>query len=294
MPNPSPYLADTLARWKDRNSLIRRDVEIMLEGLKVKGLLLDDLRQKVRKHRQEDIAQLEEARRESWTSWDERLKRLEKWMASGAKLKNAAANVVAWRQSALGFDRARELGLKYATSLERKAANIEKNLTELSERMKQWAERLRSKEADLREFAERHSLKTVEVLVSKARKQPYLDFVFSEREEEGRISMGFKDLRASANRALERITRADQWVADRAAANPSHFEERKSSLLGTWHPFHQRFSELREAVLQQALDFEEGRKRLRWIYEQVQRMRVVQESVPARRPLLERFFRPEE
>jgi hypothetical protein len=47
-------------------------------------------------------------------------------------------------------------------------------------------------------------------------------------------------------------------------------------------------------VLRHALDFEEGRRRLRWIYEQVQRMRVVQDSPAVRRPLLERFFRPEE
>jgi hypothetical protein len=294
LPSPSPYLQSTTARWKDRNALIRRDIEIMLEGLKPKGLLLDDLRQRVRKHRQEDIVQLKEARRESWASWEERLKRLEKWMAEGATLKNATANLIAWRQSALGFDRARELGQKYARTLEPKAVKMEKKLSELSERMKQWAERLRAMEVDLREFAERHADKTAEVLVSKARKRPYLDFVFIEREEEGRLALDFKSIRATANRALERIARADQWVADRAAANPAHFEERKSSLLETWRPFYKRFSELREAVLHQAIDFEESRKRLRWIYDQVQRMRIVQDSIPARRPLLERLFRPEE
>ena len=294
LPSPSPYLQATLSRWQDRNALIRRDVEIMLEGLKLKGLLLDDLRQTVRKHRQEDIAQLEEARRQSWPSWEARLRRLEKWMAAGAQLKNSAAIVVAWRQSALGFDRASGLGQKYARTMEHKAAKNEKKLSELSERMKQWAERLRAMEVDLREFDARHPDKAAEVLVSKARKRPYLDFVFAERDEEGRLALGFKGLRATANRALERIARADQWVADRAAANPEHFEARKNTLLETWRPFHRRFSDLRAAILLQALDFEEGRKRLRWIYDQVQRMRIVQDSFPVHRPLLERLFRPEE
>jgi hypothetical protein len=294
LPSPSPYLQSTLARWKDRNALIRRDVEIMLEGLKPKGLLLDDLRQRVRKHRQEDLTQLKEGRRENWASWEARLKRLEKWMAKGATLKNATANLVAWRQSALGFDRARELGQKYAQTLEQKAAKIEGKLFVLSERLKRWSERLKTMEVDLREFVERHAEKATEVLVSKARKKPYLDFVFVEREEEGRLALDFKSIRGSANRTLERIARADQWVTDRAAANPEHFEARKSNLLETWRPFHKRFSELREAILHQAVDFEEGRKRLRWIYDQVQRMRVVQDSVPTHRPLLERLFRPEE
>jgi len=268
----------------------------MLEGLKPKGLLLDDLRRRVRKHRQEDIAQLKEARREIWASWDERLKRLEQWMASGARLGNSTANLVAWRKSALGFDRARDLGQKYARAMEHKAAKIGKKLSNLSDRMKQWADRLRAMEVDLREFNQRHADSAKEVMVSRARKRPYLDFVFIEREVEGRLALDFKSLRATANRALERIARADQWVADRAAANPQHFEARKNSLLETWRPYHKRFTELREAVLHQALDFEEGRKRLRWIYDQVQRMRVVQESAPSvrRRPLLERLFRPEE
>lgn len=158
----------------------------------------------------------------------------------------------------------------------------------------QWGDRLRLKEADLREFAERQAVKTTEVQVSKARKQPYLDFLFIEREEEGRMALEFKAIRASANRMLERLAHADQWAHQRAAADPAHFETQKVQLLETWRAFPPRFGELREAVLRYALDFEEGRRRLRWIYEQVQRMRVVQDVPGARRPLLERFFRPEE
>ena len=255
---------------------------------------MEDLRQKVLQHRQEDAHQLQTARRESWSSWDERLKRLEEWMGSAAQLRNAAANVAAWKKSALGFDRARGLGQKYAETLERKAARMGKTLSGLTERLQKWSDRLRAMEVDLREFISRHADKETEVLVSKARKRPYLDFVFAEREEEGRVALEFKSLRASANRALDRIARADQWAADRAAADPARFEERKNALLETWQPFQKRFTEMREAVLHQALDFEEGRKRLRWIYDQVQRMRVVQDMTPVRRPLLERLFRPEE
>ena len=114
-------------------------------------------------------------------------------------------------------------------------------------------------------------------------------------EEEGRIAIELKTLRAAINQSLERLGRADRWVAERATANPAHFEVRKNQLLETWHPLHERFAGVREAVLRQALDFEEGRRRLRWIYEQVQRMRVVEDRVAApRRPFLERFFRPQE
>ncbi len=294
LPSPSSYLQASLSRWNDRGALIRRDVEIMLEGLQVKGLLLDDLRQKVLKHRQEDAAQLTEARRITWASWEERLKRLEEWMASAAVLGRSSANLRAWRNSSLGFDRAVQLGQKFAVILEQKAAKYEKKTMGLIERLQQWSDRLCLKEAGLREFAERQAVKTTEVQVSKARKQPYLDFLFSEREEEGRIAMEFKILRAAIKQTLGRLARADQWVADRAAASPAHFEARKNLLLEIWRDFHSRFGVIREAVMRHALDFEEGRRRLRWIYEQVQRMRVVQDIPATRRPLLERFFRSEE
>src|SRR5438128_1420824 len=98
LPSPSRYLQATLSRWTERNALIRQDAHIMLAGLGIKELLLKDLRQKVRKHRMDDIDQLKDARRQSWTSWEERMKRLETWMAEAALLQNATANVVAWKK----------------------------------------------------------------------------------------------------------------------------------------------------------------------------------------------------
>jgi len=287
---PSAYLKTSLARFNDRGALIRRDVELMLEGLRVKGRFLDELCQKIRRHREEDFAPLREARREAWASWDERLKRVEEWMGSTADLHRSATMLRAWRDSALGFDRAYALSRKYTASLEQKAAKFENKLHALGERLRDWTSRLGTKEAELREFVERQAVKDTEILVSKARKRPYLDFVFNEREEEGRISLELKKLRTTANRVLERIASAEKWAAQKAESNPDQFEAKKTYLVESWRPFHGRFTALREAALNQALEFEEGRRRLRWIYEQVQRMRVVEESVPQRRPLLQRLF----
>jgi hypothetical protein len=292
--SPSPYLQEVLSRLNDRGSMIRRDIELMLEGLELKGRFLGELRPKIRRHREEDFAQLRDARRKTWDSWDERLKRVEEWMASAADLHRSATMLVAWRDSALGFDRAYALSQKYAATLEQKARKVEENLMLFGERMRDWASRLRAKEAELREFVERQAVKSTEILVSKARKRPYLDFVFNEREEEGRISLELKKLRNTANRVLARIARAEKWAAEKSEVNPAEFEARKMSLVESWRPFHGRFTALREAALHLALEFEEGRRRLRWIYEQVQMMHVVQESVPPPRPLLQRLFNAKE
>jgi hypothetical protein len=294
LPSPSPYFQASLSRFKARGALIRRDVEIMLEGIHGKSQFLGDLRRSVRQHREEDSAQLSEARLESWSSWEERLKRVKEWMASASQLASTSAKKRAWRDSALDFDRANNLSQKFASTLATKAAQIEKKLVELGDKRLSWSGRLGSKEIELREFVERQAVKTTEILVSKARKQPFLDFVYREREEEGRLATAFKNVRSSANRALERIARAETWASQKAETNPAIFEIRKNLLLEAWQPARQRLNGLRDAALQQALDFEEGRRRLRWMYDQVQQMRVVEESTPQRRPLLERLFSPSE
>ena len=73
--------------------------------------------------------------------------------------------------------------------------------------------------------------------------------------------------------------------------NPAYFEVHKNQLVALSVGTQKRFERIREAILGQALVFEEGRRRLRWIYEIVQGMRVVAESAPRPKPLLERLFK---
>jgi hypothetical protein len=294
VPNPRAYLEDSLVRWVDRGTLIRRDAQLMLEGLEGKGRLLEELRERIKEHRRDDISQLTNARRETQLQWDERLKRLEGWIASGAEVGQNSGRLHAWKNSALWFDHARKIGERYGLALEPKAARLEKQLLELAEKVRLWSDRLLLKEADVRGFVERETVKGMEVLISSARKRPYLDFVYAEREEEARLAGEFKRLRGAANHALERFTRADKWASQKVLANPAYFEIRKNQILDLWSPIQRRIQQIREGTLNQALAFEEGRRRLRWFYDAVQRMRVVHETAPRRKPLLERLFKPQE
>lgn len=293
MPNPSSYLEATQKRFQDRAALIRQDIDFMLEGLSSKKQFLTDLRRQTLRHRQEDVAQLTEARRQVWASWEERLKRVEEWMLVAADLKRTSSSFVAWRESARGFERLQSIADRYKAGLERRAQELADDLLIVTQTMNAWDSRLRTQEADIRTFLDRQSIKTTEIMVSKARKQPYLDFVYGEREEEGRLALKMKTLRTTVNKTLERLSRAQTWVTEHAAQNPEQFGSRKDAFLETLHPFHKCFTDLRESALEQALGFEGGRQRLRWIYEQVQRMRVVQETPAERTPLLERLFKRE-
>jgi hypothetical protein len=273
---------------------MRRDVDMLLESCHVKARLLTDLRQAIQHHRLDDVAQLREARRQVWPQWDERLKRVEEWMASAAGLAHSSANLRVWRDSAIGFNRMRRLSQKFGQLLEKRSARLDRKLLALSERMQAWSERLMVMESDIRGFMERQAAKDAEIVVSRARKQPYLDFVYREREEEGRLSSELKSIRFATNKTLERFASAEKWAADSAQAYPEQFEDGKEELSAFWRPFQKRFGELRELALHQALNFEEGRRRLRWVYEQVQHVRVVQnQNLLGQRPLWERLFRPD-
>ncbi len=289
----SPYLESSLARWSDRGVLVRRDVELLLEGLQLKGHLLNGLRDRISQHRSEDMAQFEESRREAQTQWEERLKRLEEWIGTQAGFRQSTEKLKTWSTAAQWFDNAQTIAVRYRTStLEPKMEKLENRLVDLTEGLIRWSERLLEKETELHTFMDRETNKGVEIFVSSARKRPYLDFVYAEREEEGRLSREIKLLRLGTQNILARFARADRWASDKVRSNPAQFEVRKTQLLNMWRSFQTRSQALQNEMPIRETAFDEGRRRLRWIYESIQRMRVLDDVVvpPKRKPLLYRLF----
>jgi len=270
--------------------LTRRDVEMALEGIRTKGLFLDGLRKKISEHRRDDRAQLEMARQDAWKLWDERLARLEEWMASAEALRQTSSGFLAWKNTVLWFDRAQDISQRFAPALEGRIARMETKLAILGEGLRRWSERLVQKEEELRVFLDRQADKGAEILMSSARKRPHLDFVYLEREEEGRLAIELRSLSAGIRRALERLARSETWLEQKAHFNPAHFEIHRNQIIAAWRSLQPRLDAISEGTLVQGLAFEEGRKRLRGIYEVVQRMRVIAEAPSSRRPFLYRLF----
>jgi hypothetical protein len=270
--------------------LVRRDAEMALEGLHTKGLFLEGLQKKISEHRRDDRAQLTSARQDAWKLWDERLARLEEWMASAGALNRSSKGVLAWRDTALWFDRAQDIAQRFTAVFEARIARMEAKLDGLTEGLRRWSERLAKKEGELREFLDRQTDKGAEILMSSARKRPHLDFVYLEREEEGRLAVELKGLSAGIRRGLERLARPETWIEQKANSNPAHFEIRRNQIIAAWRPLQPRLDAISEGALVQGLTFEEGRRRLRRLYEIVQRMRVIPDAPPHRRPFLHRLF----
>jgi hypothetical protein len=294
LPNPSPYLEASLARWADRGSLARRDVEIMMEGLEVKGHFLEGLRLKIHQHQKDDVAQLKEARQESGAQWAERLKRLEAWMGVSAELSQVAKRIRAWQNRFVWFDHAKAVLARYSAGLERKASALEKTLPSLAQWTKEWSDHLILKESELSGVLVHGATTIEESMITASKKRAFLEDVYKAREKEGELARHFKILRGQANFALERLARVESWISQKAESHPAYFEMQKNQVWETWRPYHTRFTQLREITLHQALLFEEGRTRLRALYDTLQRMRVVQDEPPVRRPLLERLFHARE
>ena len=204
--SPSPYLEESWIRWADRGSLVRRDITMLLGGFAAKKQLLESLREKIEEHRRDDRQQLVTAREESWQRWDERLGRLAEWKSSLAPLHQSSKRLAAWRDSTLWFDRVQTVGQRLADGLGSAADRLEKKIDVLSEKMNAWSSRLMAKEMELRDYVGQRT--GTDLMISSARRAPYLDFLFHEREEEGLLARELKSIGGAAGRALKRLSRA--------------------------------------------------------------------------------------
>jgi hypothetical protein len=290
LPNPSPYLAAAQSRWADRGALVLQDVDILLEGLRLKGHLLDGLREKIQEHRRQDAEQLETAREEDWSRWKDRILRIEEWRASAAPLKQSSDILLAWKTNGRLFERADGISLRLHPVLTRRIDRLEGRLTDAAERTRQWSDRILVKELELREFMERKTDSFPEILVPAYFKRSFLDFLFAEREEEGQLAVELKNIGAETGRALMRLSRTAEKLSKRAEIHPAYFEIRKSQILETWRPAQQQLMQISQQTLSHGLVLEESRQRLRGIYEVVQRMKMVEVPPPRRWPLLHRLF----
>ena len=296
-PNLSPYLETCVQRFADRQMLIRKDVDLLMDALRVKSRILEGLNKRVSDHRQEDATQFKSFQEESWSRWEERLKRLQNWQVQTAELGRISGRAEEIRKVLIFFDRAKQLSDRYASRLEVQADRLQKKLSILTTAVGAWTDRLALEEKELQDFVERQAKKGTEVLVSSARKRPHQEFVFTEREKEAELARIFKAIRVSSHHVLERSARLEKWANERALVQPAYFEIPRKQLVDVWQSIARRFCKIRDTTLEQALIFEEGRQRLRRLYDIVQKMRVVQETRPQpekkKKPLLQRLFHNE-
>jgi hypothetical protein len=167
---------------------------------------------------------------------------------------------------------------------------MEKRLVNVADRLKLWQNRLSVKAIELTGMMNRQVEGSAGLLVSSAQRSKNLDFVFIEREEEGRLSIEFKKISADIRQSLNRLSRPETWELEQAKFFPAYAEIRKNQVFEPWRPLQQKLDTLSEETLHMGLLFEEGRQRLRGIYETVQKMKIVEPALTAPRPFLHRLF----
>src|ERR1051326_5264771 len=123
-PNLSPYLETCVQRFADRQMLIRKDVDLLMDALRVKSRILEGLNKRVSDHRQEDATQFKSFQEESWSRWEERLKRLQNWQVQTAELGRISGRAEEIRKVLIFFDRAKQLSDRYASRLEVQADRL--------------------------------------------------------------------------------------------------------------------------------------------------------------------------
>ncbi len=290
MPTASPYLLSALTRWTDRQKAVRTEVESHLDHTAEKRVYLDDLMKQVLRHRHEDVSQLAESHEAAASRWQERLKRLETWVDGAVSMRQRFDRVQGWQRSVRWFERMNRLAERAALRLERRARRYEERHTKISEELSLWNARLGMKEVELREFVDRQTHSAYEIFVSSARKKPFLDFVVEERDHESQLGKTLRSLREGVMLTLKRLETAITWAKDRAGYQPAKFELHRKQIELLSEPLRGRYETIRIHVMNDALLFEEGRKRLRDVYEMVQKMRVIESPQKPARTFFDRLL----
>lgn len=289
MPTASPYLKSALTRWTDRQTTLRKDLEQALDHVAEKRIYLDDLMNQILRHRREDITHLSIARKDSESRWQEQLKRLEDWSNASSNIALRFERVLGWHTSTQWFERAVDLADSMRLRLFQRAERYDLRHVQLQESIESWLGRLALKEIELKQFKQHEAALGNDIFVSSSRKEPFMRFAIDERNEETRLGRDLRNLRDAANLVLHRLEEASSWAEKRADYHPVSFEEYKNRIQESTLPTRERYAALRNRIMNSALLFEEGRKKLRWIYEIVQQMRVVPSFTQPKRSLWDRL-----
>lgn len=255
-----------------------------------KSLYLDELMEQILRHRREDLDQLADNQRDLEHRWLERLKRLETWQEHARAAESQAGRLQGWWSGAAWFEEAASRVTALRRAIESRIERWDRSAGELEGAVSSWAGSLAMIEHELRELQQRESLGGADFYISAARKKPFMDAVNRERDQEARLARSIRTVREAVSAAAKRLGRVDALTDRRTADHPSAFEFHRQSIRNDLHPLLPRLEALRERIMQTAIAFEDGRRRLRWAYDTVSKLRVLPDFEPPRRTFLQKLL----
>lgn len=277
----SPFLHAVLTQWTERRQQCDRDQENLNDRMTLALRELDDRRNEIWDHRRQWWQASEQNDPASDGRWTERLRKIQEWQDVLSRLRTRHGEIGGTLSSIRWFDRAQELGKRLATHLDARIGRLENAHIELHEQFEPWLSALATKETELNDLKKKAENHSAPFLVSRARKQPELDYLADNLSKEADLGSQLQTLRRAAALSLGRLYRASRQLEIRARENEGLFETRRKQIVEDLKDTQSRYFDLREKILGDALLYESCRRKLRGVKETVNDLRCIEDVYKA-------------
>jgi hypothetical protein len=291
VPETSPTRKQIDARWTGRGQNLRKDMEFQKDLLTAVALATHGNRLAMRERRRRDLRQLGELIEDKQRRWDERLERIQGWKQAIARLQTDDNRLQQLIESSAWLQKARRYQRDFIARLERRGGAIAAAQAEQHPRLIAWAEQLAARANDLRERIENREEPARPLYVTRARKQPEIEFLQDQYMQELTMGEELNGRRHQLQRLIGRLHKAAAAIERRASGQEILYEVHKQELLEGLRELHLKLQVVREVLLEDALIFEAGRHWLRQLRRKATGLRLIEE-LPQRKPFWRKIFSP--
>jgi hypothetical protein len=273
----SPFLDDLLTQWLSRGVELRKEIDFQKELILPAALAAHGNRLALRQRRHRDLRQVEQIAQQAEVRWEERLNRIEEWGKSTAELGEQSTHLQRLIHAMVWLKKARSKHQDSFTGrMGRRAQALVPRELALREKLQAWEPLLQDRVSLLQELLQK-SEPDKPLYVSRARKQPEIDFLTENQTAGEALGREMVDLRRSLTHLRERLNRAFMAVQNQAEGAAILYEVHKQEILGALKESEKNVLERRDDILSTALLHEGCRYLLRQIQNQVRALQCIED-----------------
>lgn len=274
----------SLKRWEDACRLLRdaatHDIQELSSGLD----RLEEAQRWKLLRQDRALAPFAVWEEQNDARWAERLRRLSHWKQQLSVLKSQwTAQHETWTVWQW-FERAANIASRLGERWKRQAAKMEDQRLQKEAQLATWDSDISGGHERMDGFEARQQLKSLPLLVSRARKRPEEDRLNEQQRTEAQLTEDLKTLKLDIGRLANRISQSHATMQQHAAKSPGFFEALKQNTMIPVRDAQLQLHELREQLMGTALRFENGRKRIRQWSDRLDRMRCLEEAYAKPKP----------
>ncbi len=283
MPAASPFLEDSLVRWGARGAALQKEIAFQKELLQPLTLAVHGNRIALRERRRHDLRDLERTFHDMQARWTERLDRIQGWKSAVGSLQQEETRLRKLIGSSVWLEKARSLQDRFFARFIRRAERLDEQQQAFQATLEAWQAVLEERATALEDLAQKQESTLQQIYVSRARKQPEMDFLREQETMDAALGEGLKQMRSSLRMYIDRLTKAFSVVEDQASGAEIFYELHKQEVLSGLKSTSVALEERRQRILADALLYESCRHLLKRLREFIQGLQCI-EDIPQPKP----------